>query len=203
MNKIIKDTLILFAITLVAGILLGFVYKITKDPIADQKEKTKLKAYSKVFEQMDTYKDYDGDLSDFDDVLNKNDLDQNTVDGVVYAYDKSNKILGIIVTVTNPDGYGGNIQMTVGIDTEGKVTGLEFLSIAETAGLGMNAKKDSFKDQFVGKGTELLKVTKESNVGANEIDAISGATFTSKSVTSGVNAALVVFGQLNEGGMVK
>ncbi len=203
MKKIIKDALILFAITLIAGILLGFVFKITKDPIADQKEKTKLKAYSKVFETMDTYKDYDGELSDFDDVLDKNDLNQNTIDGVVYAYDTSKNMLGVIVTVTNPDGYGGNIQMTVGIDTEGKITGLEFLSISETAGLGMKAKNGSFKDQFIGKGSDVLTVIKTKNAEDKEIDAISGATFTSKAVTSGVNASLIVFGDLKEGGMIK
>ena len=45
MKKILKDTLALFLITLISGVLLGFVYKITKEPIKEQELKTKLAAY--------------------------------------------------------------------------------------------------------------------------------------------------------------
>ena len=55
MKKIIKDALVLFIITLVAGVLLGLVYMITKDPIAKQNEKTKIAAYNSVFSGLDRY----------------------------------------------------------------------------------------------------------------------------------------------------
>ena len=55
MKKIIKDAMVLFIITLVAGVLLGLVYMITKDPIAKQNEKTKIAAYNSVFSGLDRY----------------------------------------------------------------------------------------------------------------------------------------------------
>ena len=61
MNKIVKDALILFAITLVAGVLLGFVYDITKDPIAAQNEKAKQEAYKEVMADADSFEALSGD----------------------------------------------------------------------------------------------------------------------------------------------
>ena len=84
------------------------------------------------------------------------------------------------MTVT---GFGGPIEVTVGVDTHGTVTGLSVggSSFAETAGLGAKAKEPAFTDQFVGKTAPLtLKV---------DVDAISGATITSRAVTDGVNTA--------------
>ena len=60
MNKIVKDALILFAITLVAGVLLGFVYDITKDPIAAQNEKAKQEAYKEVMADADSFEALSG-----------------------------------------------------------------------------------------------------------------------------------------------
>lgn len=64
-EKILKDTLALFLITLISGVLLGFVYKITKEPIKEQELKTKLAAYQTVFSELDTTKEAD------EDTLNK------------------------------------------------------------------------------------------------------------------------------------
>ena len=57
MKKIIKDALVLFAITLISGLLLGVVYKVTKKPIEEQNEKTKIAAYNNVFEKLETYEE--------------------------------------------------------------------------------------------------------------------------------------------------
>ena len=85
-----------------------------------------------------------------------------------------------------PIGFDGEITMMVGI-TDGQVTGISVISHTETPGLGAvaaakNAKGDAFRGQFVGKSGTL-------EVG-NQIDAMSGATITSKAVVAGVNAAL-------------
>lgn len=96
---------------------------------------------------------------------------------------------GYAVEVT-PAGFGGAIDMMVGVDREGKVLGIRIISHAETPGLGAsaaseNAAGENFRAQFVGKeGT--LAVTKD----GGEIDALTGATVTSRAVTAGVNAAL-------------
>ena len=71
------------------------------------------------------------------------------------------------------------------------MTGIDFLTINETAGLGMKAKEPAFKDQFGNKNPEIFQVTKNGASAEGDIDAISGATFTSNAVTNAVNAARV------------
>ena len=82
------------------------------------------------------------------------------------------------------------MSISVGIELDGTIKGIEFLSISETPGLGMNATKDTFKNKFAGKKAESLTVTKSGSAGDSEIDAMSGATITSNAVTNAVNAAL-------------
>ena len=140
MKKIIKNTLILTIITVVAGLCLGFVFEITKKPIADSQEKAKKEAWQAVFPGADLseFKQIDVDQDVADKVIN--DLGVNaTIDEVCTVGDK-----GYVVTTTDGDGYGGDIQITVGIQKDGTISGISFLSISETAGLGMNAQKPAF-----------------------------------------------------------
>ena len=188
MNKIIKNTLILTIITVVAGLCLGLVYEITKKPIADSQEKAKKEAWQAVFPGADLseFKQIDVDQDIADQVIS--DLGVNaTIDEVCTVGDE-----GYVVTATDGDGYGGDIQITVGIQKDGTISGISFLSISETAGLGMNAQKPAFYEQYVGKQTDKFYVSKDGGEG-EPIDAISGATFTSRAVTGAVNAALGYF----------
>lgn len=203
MKNIIKNTLILTTITLVAGVLLGLVYEITKEPIAMAKEKAKNEAYQAVMAEADIFENY----AEFDaDVAREIIADANIsgcrVDEVVTAKAGS-EVQGYIVTTTTSEGYGGDIQISVGIAADGTVRGVEILSIKETVGLGMNAKTPEFKNQYAGKLVESYVVTKTGAAGDNEIDAISGATITSDAVTNAVNAAVLYFnhaigGSVNE-----
>jgi len=104
--------------------------------------------------------------------------------------------IGTVVKVS-PAGYGGKIDMVVGVDNNLKVTGVEIISQSETAGLGSNCTNDSFKAQFIGK-TENISVVKN-GAKENEIDAISSATVTSKAVTKGVNDALAAVKSMKGG----
>lgn len=193
MKKILKDSLALFLITLIAGILLGLVYKITKEPIRQQEEKTKLAAYQSVFKELTSTVEVDAKAINLLQETVKAEYKGVTVNEVVTAYDKDNKVLGLIVTVTDANGYGGNIKMSVGIDITGTITGLEFLDINETAGLGMKAKEKSFRLQFKGMNAEVIKYTKTGKTTPDEFDAISSATITSKAVCEGVNGALLTY----------
>ena len=195
MKKIIKDTLALALITLVSGILLGAVYMITKEPIAKQNEKIKIAAYNSVFAELDTYEE-NTDIANLSKVLKEKGFNGVELNEVVYAFDKDGKELGMIITVTDKEGYGGNIKMTVGIDMEGTITGLEILEISETAGLGMKAADKSFREQYVGINADEVVYTKSGKTEANEIDAISSATITTKAVTDGVNGAITVYKEL-------
>ena len=191
MKSIVKNTVIITAITLIAGVLLGLVYEITKEPIARQNALAKQAACQAVFEEADSFEsvlsDEDADLQAY---LAEAGYDAQTIDEVMEAKDTSGNGIGYVLTVTSHEGYGGDIQFTLGVTAEGTVNGISFLSISETAGLGMNANKDEFKSQYAGKTVESFVVTKTGAVTDNEIDAISGATVTSNAVTNGVNAGL-------------
>ena len=185
MNKIVKNTLILTLITVIAGFLLGTVYEITKDPIAQAQEKTKKEAWQAVFSdvKLDDFKAEDVDQKAADTAVK--DMGTNaTVDEVCTAGDK-----GYVITTTDKDGFGGNIQITVGIKKDGTVNGVSILSISETAGLGMKATEPSFYNQYVNKKTDKFVVSKDGGDG-EKIDALSGATITSRAVTGAVNTAL-------------
>ena len=185
MNKILKNTLILTAITLVAGLGLGLVYEITKAPIAQAQETAKKKAWQEVFPE--------ADINDFAQVeVDEAAADQAPADmGVNGTVDEACTVgdMGYVVTATDKDVFGGSIQVTVGITSDGTVNGVSILSINETAGLGMKAAESSFYGQYEGKQTEKFVVSKDGGDG-EPIDVLSGATITSRSVTGAVNAAL-------------
>lgn len=198
MNKIVKDALILFAITLVAGVLLGAVYQITLDPIAKANENAKQKAYKAVLADADSFEAVEVIPSD-DDINASSDIDfsKDKVNEVAIGK-KGGETAGYVITVTDSEGYGGDIKFSVGISTDGKVLGVSFLSISETAGLGMRAKQDpSFAAQFTDKSAAVAAFSVVTDGSASEsnanIDAIGGSTITSKSVTKGVNYALAVY----------
>ena len=190
MNKsLVNDCIKLFIITLAAGLILGFVYNVTKDPIAKQEEKTKQEAYKAVFKDADRFEAV------------KLNLGQNTVSEIAKAVDKDGKGLGYVFSVTNPDGYGGDITLSVGVKNDGTVNGYETLTISETAGLGMKAKEDEFKSNFKDKKAKQFEVVKDGS-GKNDdakVDAISGATITSRAVTSGVNSCVALMDTLKGG----
>ena len=185
MNKIIKNTIILTLITVIAGLGLGAVYEITKEPIAAAQETAKKEAWQAVFPE--------ASLDDFKAAELDYDLMTQVVAdlGIVATIDEVCKVgdLGYVVTATDKEGYGGDIQVTVGIKADGTVNGVSILSISETAGLGMKATEPAFYEQYSGKQTEQFYVSKDGGSG-EPIDALSGATITSRAVTGAVNAAL-------------
>ena len=199
MGKIIKDTAVLLVITLVAGFLLGLVYDITLEPIAHQEELANAKACQEVFSDATDFTDVQTDLDTLNQNLKENGLEYVTVDAVMEASDDSGQMLGYVLTVTDSEGYGGDIQLSMGIRMDGTLNGISILSISETAGLGMNADTDAFKGQFADKNVEQFTYTKNGASADNEIDAISGATITTNAVTNGVNGGLLTFQYLKGG----
>lgn len=168
-------TLLLFGAAV--AFLLGLVNKVTADPIEEHKSR-KIEAAMKA-------------------VLPSNEYSQVLYEGeplvktVFKAGDE-----GWVIEVT-PSGFGGTIDMLVGVDTSGKVTGVSIVTMSETSGLGANAARESFRSQYVGRSGSV-RLRKQ----GGEIDALTGATVTSTAVTRGVNAALAaVQDLLKEGGM--
>lgn len=186
-----KDTGILLVITLVAGLLLGLVYQITKEPIAIQKEKAKQEACMEVFADASSFAEMEVMQPDAQEWTAAG-FSQETIDEVMEAQDASGAVLGYVITVTTKEGYGGDIRFTVGITKDGTVNGIAILEIAETAGLGMRAE-EVLAPQFADKSVEQFEYTKSGAVSDSQIDAISGATITTNAVTNGVNAGLYYF----------
>ena len=166
----LAGTLLLIS-AVVAG-LLGLVNYITADRIgAINQEKTAASMQEVLPASSYTEVEYTGE-----DPLVK----------TVYAASEG----GWVVEVT-PSGFGGELDMVVGVSPEYTVTGVSIISMSETSGLGANAMKESFRSQYIGK-SGTLAVSKD----GGEIDALTGATITSRAVTSGVNAALAAAAEL-------
>ena len=201
-NKIIKDALALTLITLVAGVALGGVYEITKDPIARQEAQAKAEAYEQVFTDAAAFEEVKMDdtlIQTIRDQLDQEGYKAQSIEEIMRAEDESGETLGYAFTVVTSEGYGGDIQFSMGVQNDGTLNGISILSIGETAGLGMNADTPAFKDQFVGKQVEQLQYTKNGATQDDEINAISGATVTTNAMTNGVNAGLCAF-QYEKGG---
>lgn len=200
MKNMLKDAGILLVITLLSGLILGTVYQITKEPIAAQKEKAKAEACQVVFEAAASF----AESASFDaetaaDVLQQGGFDGQVIDGVTEAKDASGALLGYVLTVTTKEGYGGDIQFTMGISGGGTLNGVSLLSISETPGLGMQAE-EVLVPQFQDRKAEQFSYTKTGAAAEDQIDAISGATVTTNAMTNGVNAGLYYFQQILEGG---
>lgn len=201
MKKIVKDALVLTMITVISGVLLGLVYEITKEPIAQAQYDAQQKAYQAVFADATSFEDYAGfNADDAAAAVEQSGHPDNTIEGVVEAKDASGNSLGYVITVTSHAGYGGDITFSVGIQNDGTLNGYSITEIGETAGLGMKAKEEEFSSQFVNKTSSVYEVTKGDAASEDQIEAISGATITSRAMTYGVDACLAYFGTFAGGG---
>ena len=161
---ILRLTLTLLLIPAVVAGLLGLVNYLTEDKIAALTREKEETARQEVL-PADSYEPID-----------------HAMNGVKEAFRAGDK--GYVVHVST-NGFGGEIDMMVGIGADGKVCGVSIISHSETSGLGANCEREDFRAQYVGKDGALA-VTKD----GGEIEALTGATVTSRAVTSGVNLAL-------------
>lgn len=195
MKNMIKDTAILLVITLFAGLILGLVYQITKDPIAQAEEKAAKEAYGEVFPDAAEFELLENSMPE-DALWEAQWTDAGfagvDIENVLEAKDSAGGKLGYVLTVTSHEGYGGDIIFTMGIRNDGTLNGISILSISETAGLGMKAEA-VLKPQFAGKKVPSFTYTKAGAGSDSQIDAISGATITTNAVTTAVNGGLYYF----------
>ena len=171
MNKIIKLTVVLFLICAVVAAVLGGVNEVTKGPIeTQQREKTET-AYKAVLPQADSFTELDrSSFAAF-----------KTVDKISAAANGAGHVVE-----TTFSGAQGSITMAVGVDDAYKCAGISIIKHSETSGLGevaasSSARGESFRSSFIGK---------DENITINDIDAITGATITSKAVTGAVATAI-------------
>lgn len=197
-KNMMKDALILFAITLISGLLLGLVYQVTAEPRREQQERKIREACQAVFAQADQFETLDYAVNE---VLAEQLAGEGVKIGTVYqALDSAGSPLGYVIETTSGAGYGGNITLYAGITNDGIVNGVSILTISETPGLGMRAE-EVLVPQFAEKQAVVFTYTKTGSQSDSEIDAISGATITTKAVTNAVNGAVSAFIQdLQKGG---
>ena len=192
MNKIIKNALILAAITLIAGLLLGAAHQVTLEPIQKQQEKEKQESCQNVFPEAASFEEVtmsDAQQAELTAALIGHGFEAQTIDELLLAKDASGATIGLVEIISTTEGYGGGMQFS-------------FLSLSETAGLGMRADTDDFKNQFKDKNVEAFSYTKSGASADDEIDALSGATLTTNAVTNGVNAGICCFNYCNESGLL-
>lgn len=178
-GDILKPVVVLTAICIVTSALLAYTNSLTKPVIDNLAVQTEINTRKLVLSQAENFED-------------------KTFGDVAYCTgkDASGETVGYVFT-TSAKGYGGDVKIMVGVNTDGTVSGVQTLELSETPGLGMNATKPSFLEQFIGK---TLGVAVNKNApGENEIKALTGATITSKAVTAAVNTALDYYTQITGG----
>lgn len=186
-DSIVKPTLILFLVCAVMTGALAYVNGITKDIIQKRTEEAQEQFRQEVMSEADRFvkKDTEGK--------------PEQVSGIYEAY-SGDTLKGYVVDVVTK-GYGGEMKLTVGVNTEGKVTGVVIGDNNETPGLGSKAKEPGFTGQFKEVTVnDTLSVVKQNKKSANEIETISGATITSRAVAGGVQVALDLVKSITEGG---
>lgn len=207
-KKIVHDALVLTAFTLILGFILGAVNEITKEPIAAANKAAQDAAYKEVFEDAASFEDnaeFDADKAA--EIIAASEYTNDEIIGVADALDASGKVIGYVVNVTSHEGSQADITFSVGIQNDGTINGYSITSISETPGLGDKVNEegdpektdDVFKKQFNNKNVEAFTVKTES-AADNEIEAVTGATISSRAITNGVNACLVYFRTALQGG---
>lgn len=171
----VQAVLTLFLITAVMALLLALVNGVTAEPIRRATAEKAQRAFDAVLAPGVVLGQR---LEEFPD-------DTGLVQAVYETSD------GYVMEVA-PAGYGGEIDLAVGVNGNGAVTGVSIIRHAETASLGANAASEGaagqrFRDQFLGaEASDGLAVTKDGGT----VEALTGATVTSRAVTKGVDAAL-------------
>lgn len=179
MSSMIKPGITLLIIASIAAGILGYVNQITIEPIAKQQAATKADAMKKVMENAKSFEE-------------SIEVDSDLVKEYAEAKDASGNTIGYVISAASK-GYGGNISLVVGVNTNGEITGVNITGHSETPGLGANAKEPAFIDQYTGKSGKFKVVKLDPK--DNEIQAITASTITSKAVTKAVNGALEFYDQ--------
>lgn len=183
-----KNIIVLFVVALISVAILAVLNQVTMEPIAQAEAAAKQEAYMAVY-PADEFKEVSADYTSPEPEA------KVTVNTVLEAY-KGGEQVGYVVDATSPNGYGGDVQIAVGITNEGEITDFTVIAAAsETPGLGAKSTEEEFQSQFA--GLSALQPVEFSKTGANrdnnEYDAISGATITSTAVKQAVNEAIAVY----------
>ena len=193
--RIPKPVIALTLIAAIAGVALSGVYSMTKGTIDLQELQKKTAAYKEVCPEAETFELVDA----AEELIAKQDEKASPKINEFYVGKTADgQVAGYAASVT-AKGFGGDVTMALGLTPDGAVRKIAFTELNETAGLGMEADKAPFKDQFTGRSGELSLI-KGTASGGQEISALTGATVTSTAVVNGVNAGLAFCEEATKGG---
>ena len=172
MNKILKLALVLLAVSAIVAGVLGVINELTYPVIDAQKQAKTAEAFASVL-KADRFDEIEFENPDFPTVLTV-----HKAEGVGY------------VVTSKFSGAQGNITLAVGVDNDYKCTGISVIEHSETSGLGANAASTgevgvNFRKQFVGQDESIALA----NAGGS-IDALTGATITSRAITEAVATSI-------------
>lgn len=172
----LQPVVVLTSICFIVAACLVTTNYFTKPVIEEMNARIKNQASQSVLPGADTFTKIEG----FDEeILNLGGVD---------AYRADNGA-GIVVTVSSK-GFGGQMELIVGYNPEGTVTGVQVLSASETPGVGSNALTEEYLSQYI---NLTGQASFDGAEGENQVDAVSGATVTSKAVLKGMNTAEKIF----------
>lgn len=200
-SSMIKDAVILCLITLILGAVLAGVYAITKEPIDKSQEKTNNEACQAVVAEGDSVLDNDAEAvkkalayTGSHDLANAETKDGDLLANyLVIEQIHPTKNNGKVYLASATKGYGGAIGFALGVDANGAITGISITSQSETAGLGANCENEDWQKGFAGKvapqnaSSEMYNKNESSE---SQVQALSGATVTSRAITRAVKGIL-------------
>lgn len=190
MKEIINLGLILLAFAIVSALLMGVAYQVTLDPITQSRELADRQNQQLVSPEADEFVAVDKA------VLEKVRQEHPGILDIAEAKKGADAIGYVVKSSTN--GFGGPMEVMVGVDEQGNVSGIRMGNHTETPGLGDNAGKPDFYEQFPGKNILTGIGVNKGEPGANEIQAITGATVTSRAVADAVNAVKFVLEEVGQ-----
>jgi electron transport complex protein RnfG len=185
MRELFKLTVVLTIICSLAATALALVYTITKEPIAYQQRLKKLKAIKAVQPNYDNEPD-----QDFVDIAPEKNAEGDEGLTRFYITKKGADPTGVVFVVTTV-GYGGPIDLMLGLTPEGTITGIQILKHTETPGLGAKITEEKFLQQFTSKNAQNTTWTLKKDGG--DIDQISGATISPQAVVKAISEGLIFF----------
>ena len=189
MKEMVKLGIILLLFSAISAGCLALTNDLTAPAIASSRKEADLENMQQVFKDADEFV-----LVEEDKLL---ELKSKTPElSELYEAERAGEKMGYVAKVAT-GGFGGTMEVIVGFDLDGAITGLRVGKHAETPGLGDNATSPDFYEQFTGLSLKQDIGVNKIQPGENEILAISAATITSDAVVSGVNGLSALLGDLD------
>ena len=195
-SNIFMNTLVLLVITFICVAILAVVNQVTRTPIEQAEVNARAQTYREVFPDAENFVEIDGTdklIENAYALLSSAGYDGCYINDTMSVTDSNGNIAGYVVAATSPNGYGGDVQIAIGISSDGVITGFQPISHSETPGFGAKCEEDEFKDQFNGMKASAIEYSKTGKSKDNEIDAISGATRSTNAITQAVNSAIIFY----------